>query len=125
MGIAIHELANISERRIDRLMNPDLSGLPAFLVNVGGLNSGFMIAHCTAAALTSENKTLCFPASSDTLSTSSAKEDHVSMGGWAARKCLEVISNVEIVLAIELLCACQGVEYRNKKTTPILQNVVK
>lgn len=142
LTIAVHELANISERRIERLMNPDLSGqrvldlniapypfikgsLPAFLVPNGGLNSGFMIAHCTAAALTSENKTLCFPASCDTLSTSAAKEDHVSMGGWAARKCLEVLSNVEVVLAIELLCACQGVEYRGKKTTPILQNVIK
>lgn len=123
LTIAIHELANISERRIDRLMNPDLSGLPAFLVNVGGLNSGFMIAHCTAAALTSENKTLCFPASSDTLSTSSAKEDHVSMGGWAARKCLEVISNVEIVLAIELLAACQGLDFSEYDTTEPLQKV--
>ena len=67
-------------------MNSSLSELPAFLVPEGGLNSGFMIAHCTAAALTSENKTLVPPASSDTISTSSAKEDHVSMGGWAARK---------------------------------------
>merc|ERR1712137_452179 len=111
MGIAIHELANISERRIERMMNPDLSGLPAFLVKNGGLNSGFMIAHCTAAALTSENKTLCFPGSCDTISTSSAKEDHVSMGGCAARKCLEVVGNVETVVAIELLCACAALDF--------------
>ena len=69
-----------------------------------------MISHCTAAALTSENKTLCYPGSSDTLSTSSAKEDHVSMGGWAARKCLEVIKNVETVIAIEIMCAVQAVD---------------
>lgn len=70
-------------------MNHSLSGLPAFLVREGGLNSGFMIAHCTAAALTSENKVLVHPASSDTISTSAAKEDHVSMGGYAARKAIE------------------------------------
>jgi histidine ammonia-lyase len=125
LTIAIQELANISERRIERLMNPDLSGLPAFLVPNGGLNSGFMIAHCTAAALTSESKTLCFPASCDTISTSSAKEDHVSMGGWAARKCLEVISNVENVLAIELLCACQALDFLELKTTTPLESVHK
>jgi len=110
LTISVQELANISERRIERLMNPDLSQLPAFLVVDGGLNSGFMISHCTAAALTSENKTLCYPGSSDTLSTSSAKEDHVSMGGWAARKCLEVIRNVETVIAIEIMCAVQAVD---------------
>lgn len=123
LTIAIQELANISERRIERLMNPDLSDLPAFLVKEGGLNSGFMIAHCTAAALTSENKTLCFPASCDTISTSSAKEDHVSMGGWAARKCLQVITNVEIVLAIEYLAACQALDFIKEKPTPILQEI--
>jgi len=120
LTIAVQELANISERRIERLMNPDLSDLPAFLVQNGGLNSGFMIAHCTAAALTSESKTLCYPASVDTISTSAAKEDHVSMGGWAARKCLEVIENVENVLAIELLCACQALDFHElKSTTPL------
>ncbi|KAF4696665.1 hypothetical protein FOZ60_016675 [Perkinsus olseni] len=92
LAIGIQELANISERRMERLVNPALSNLPAFLVQNGGLNSGFMIAHCTAAALTSENKVLCHPSSVDTLSTSAAKEDHVSMGGYSARKCLEVIS---------------------------------
>jgi len=109
-AIAVHELANISERRIERLNNHHLSGLPAFLVKEGGLNSGFMIAHCTAAALTSENKVLVHPSSSDTVSTSGAQEDHVSMGGYAARKLLHVIENVETVLAIELLCVCQALD---------------
>eukprot|EP01103_Thecamoeba_quadrilineata_P012731 TRINITY_DN3356_c0_g1_i1.p1 TRINITY_DN3356_c0_g1~~TRINITY_DN3356_c0_g1_i1.p1 ORF type:complete len:521 (+),score=62.80 TRINITY_DN3356_c0_g1_i1:90-1652(+) len=122
--ISINEIANMSERRIERLVNPDLSGMPAFLVGKGGLNSGFMIAHCTAAALTSESKTLCFPASSDTISTSATKEDHVSMGGWAARKALRVVENVEVVVAIELMLACQALEFRRPlKTTPPLESV--
>uniref|UniRef100_A0A8C6V9S7 Histidine ammonia-lyase n=1 Tax=Neogobius melanostomus TaxID=47308 RepID=A0A8C6V9S7_9GOBI len=95
LAIAVHELASISERRIERLCNPSLSELPAFLVTEGGLNSGFMIAHCTAASLVSENKVLCHPSSVDSLSTSAATEDHVSMGGWAARKSLRVIEHVE------------------------------
>jgi len=115
LAIAINELANISERRIERLNNSSLSGLPAFLVAEGGLHSGFMIAHCTAAALTSENKVLVHPSSSDTISTSGAKEDHVSMGGYAARKLLHVIENVETVLAIELLCACQALDLLRPK----------
>ena len=108
--IAVHELASVSERRIERLVNPHLSGLPAFLTPNGGLNSGFMIAHCTAAALTSESKNLCNPASVDSISTSAAQEDHVSMGGWAARKLLQVVGNVEHVLAIELLCAAAAID---------------
>uniref|UniRef100_A0A673ZK41 Histidine ammonia-lyase n=1 Tax=Salmo trutta TaxID=8032 RepID=A0A673ZK41_SALTR len=95
LAIGVHELAAISERRIERLCNPSLSELPAFLVNEGGLNSGFMIAHCTAASLVSENKVLCHPSSVDSLSTSAATEDHVSMGGWAARKALRVVEHVE------------------------------
>ena len=83
-------------------------GLPHFLVREGGLNSGFMIAHCTAAALVSENKTLVHPASCDSIPTSAAQEDHVSMGAFAARKVLMVVENVEKVLAIELLAAVQG-----------------
>ncbi|XP_060699261.1 histidine ammonia-lyase isoform X2 [Hemiscyllium ocellatum] len=124
LAISVHELAAISERRIERLCNPSLSELPAFLVNEGGLNSGFMIAHCTAAALVSENKVLCHPSSVDSLSTSAATEDHVSMGGWAARKALRVIEHVEQVLAIELLAACQGIEFlRPLKTTTPLEKV--
>uniref|UniRef100_A0AAR2JQ95 Histidine ammonia-lyase n=1 Tax=Pygocentrus nattereri TaxID=42514 RepID=A0AAR2JQ95_PYGNA len=124
LAIGVHELASISERRIERLCNPSLSELPAFLVNEGGLNSGFMIAHCTAAALVSENKVLCHPSSVDSLSTSAATEDHVSMGGWAARKALRVIEHVEQVLAIELLAACQGIEFlRPLRTTTPLEKV--
>ncbi|KAI9219928.1 histidase [Blastocladiella britannica] len=125
LTIGVHEVASISERRVERLLNPTLSGLPAFLVDQGGLNSGFMIAHCTAAALVSENKQMCMPASVDSIPTSAAKEDHVSMGGWAARKCLKVVENVERVLAIELLAAVQALEFhRPKKSTAALERVV-
>jgi histidine ammonia-lyase len=110
LGIAVSELANIAERRIERLVNPMLSGLPAFLVRDGGLNSGFMIAQYTAAALVSENKVLAHPASVDSIPTSANKEDHVSMGTIAARKCRDIIANAEQVAAIELLCAAQGLD---------------
>uniref|UniRef100_A0A6Q2YLA2 Histidine ammonia-lyase n=1 Tax=Esox lucius TaxID=8010 RepID=A0A6Q2YLA2_ESOLU len=121
LAIGVHELASMSERRTERLVNPSLSELPAFLVENGGINSGFMMAHCTAAALVSENKTLCHPSSVDSLSTSAATEDHVSMGGWAARKALRVVEHVEQVLAIELLAACQALEFLRplKSTTPL------
>merc|ERR1712203_1138253 len=99
-------------------------GMPAFLVKDGGLNSGFMIAHCTAAACASENKVLTHPASVDSISTSAAKEDHVSMGGFAARKALDVVENVETAIAIEILAACQAMEfYRPSKSTPALEAV--
>jgi histidine ammonia-lyase len=110
LGIAIAELANISERRIERLVNPQLSGLPAFLVEDGGLNSGFMIAQYAAASLVSENKVLAHPASVDSIPTSANKEDHVSMGAIAARKCRDILANTEEVIAIELLCAAQGID---------------
>ncbi len=108
--MAAAELADISERRIERLVNPMLSGLPAFLVDDGGLNSGFMIAQYTAAALVSENKVLCHPASIDSIPTSANKEDHVSMGTISARKCRDVVGNTEDVIAIELLCAAQALD---------------
>jgi histidine ammonia-lyase len=110
LSMAVAELANISERRIERLVNPKLSGLPAFLVSDGGLNSGFMIAQYTAAALVSENKVLCHPASVDSIPTSANKEDHVSMGTIAARQCREIIMNTENVIAIELLCGAQALD---------------
>ncbi|VDI61586.1 histidine ammonia-lyase [Mytilus galloprovincialis] len=126
LAIGVHELANMSERRIERLVNPAYSELPAFLTPEGGLNSGFMIAHCTAAALVSENKVLCHPASVDSLTTSAGTEDHVSMGGFAARKCLRVVEHVEQVIAIELLSACQAMEFlRPLKSTPPLEEVYK
>jgi histidine ammonia-lyase len=116
----------MSERRIERLVNPVLSELPAFLVREGGLNSGFMIAHCTAASLVSENKVLCHPSSVDSLSTSAGTEDHVSMGGFSARKALQVVANVERVIAIELLAACQAIEFlRPLKTTVPLEEVYR
>ncbi|XP_018495253.1 histidine ammonia-lyase [Galendromus occidentalis] len=124
LAIAVHELASMSERRTERLVNPALSELPAFLVEDGGLNSGFMLAHCTAASLVAENKVLCHPASIDSIPTSAGTEDHVSMGGMAARKALKVVENVEHVLAIELLAACQAIEFlRPLKTTAPLEAV--
>ncbi len=110
LSIAIAELASISERRIERLVNPQLSGLPAFLVEDGGLNSGFMIAQYAAASLVSENKVLAHPASVDSIPTSANKEDHVSMGAIAARKCRDIVANTEEVIAIELLCAAQAID---------------
>jgi len=110
MCMAVAELANIAERRIERLVNPKLSGLPAFLVKDGGLNSGFMIAQYVAAALVSENKVMSHPAVVDSIPTSANKEDHVSMGTISARKCREVVQNAENVIAIELLCAAQALD---------------
>jgi histidine ammonia-lyase len=108
--MAVSELANISERRIERLLNPKLSGLPAFLISDGGLNSGFMLTQYTAAALVSENKILSHPACVDSIPTSANKEDHVSMGTISARKCREVVKNTEKVIAIELLCSAQAMD---------------
>jgi histidine ammonia-lyase len=112
-AIALADLASISERRIERLVNPDLSGdLPAFLTREPGLRSGFMIAQITAAALTSECKLLAAPASVDSIPTGAGKEDHVSMGMGAAVKLRKALRNVETVLGIELLVAAQGLEFR-------------
>jgi len=108
--MAVAELAGISERRIERLVNPQLSGLPAFLVSEGGLNSGFMLAQYTAAALVSENKVLAHPATVDSIPTSANKEDHVSMSPIAARKCREALTNAEFVIAVELLCGAQALD---------------
>ncbi|MEW6724260.1 MAG: histidine ammonia-lyase [Bacillota bacterium] len=110
LGIAAAELANISERRIERLVNPQLSGLPAFLTREGGLNSGFMIAQYSAAALVSENKVLAHPASVDSIPSSANQEDHVSMGTIAARHAREIAANLASVLAIELLCTAQAID---------------
>jgi len=108
--MAVAELANISERRIERLVNPHLSGLPAFLVANGGLNSGFMIAQYTAASLVSENKIWSHPACVDSIPTSANKEDHVPMGTISARKLRDITRNAENVIAIELLCAAQALD---------------
>jgi histidine ammonia-lyase len=113
LAIACAELANISERRTERLVNPSLSdGLPPFLVaREEGLNSGFMIPQYVAAALVSENKALCHPASVDSIPTSAGQEDHVSMGNASGLKALQVVANAERVLAIELLAGAQAVEF--------------
>jgi histidine ammonia-lyase len=112
LAMAVAELANISERRVERLTNPSLSdGLPAFLTPDGGLNSGFMIPQYVAASLVSENKVLAHPASVDSIPTSAGQEDHVSMGNAAALKAWRVLANVECSLAIELLAAAQAVEF--------------
>jgi len=111
IGIAIAEIANISERRVNRLVNPNLSELPAFLTTEGGLESGMMIAQYTAAALVSENKVLAHPASVDSIPTSADQEDHVSMGTIAARKAANILENAQNVVAIEYMCACQGIDY--------------
>lgn len=112
LGIIMAEIANISERRIEHMLDPSVSEMAGFLTEEGGLNSGFMIAQVTAAALVSENKVLAHPASVDSIPTSANKEDHVSMGTYAARKALEIVGNVENVLAIELICGCQALDLR-------------
>ncbi|MES1157424.1 MAG: histidine ammonia-lyase [Alphaproteobacteria bacterium] len=111
LSLAAAEIASLSERRIAVLIDAHLSGLPPFLVKEGGLNSGFMIAQVSAAALVSENKTLAHPASVDTIPTSANQEDHVSMATFAARKAGDIARNAAHVVAIELLCAAQGVDF--------------
>src|SRR6266699_1198930 len=112
LAMAVSELANISERRLERLVNPSLSdGLPPFLTNDGGLNSGFMIPQYVAASLVSENKALCHPASVDSIPTSAGQEDHVSMGNASGLKAWQVLANSERALAIELLAGAQAVEF--------------
>lgn len=115
LGIAISELANVAERRIERLVNPQLSGLPAFLTEKGGLNSGFMIAQYSAASLVSENKVLAHPASVDSIPSSANQEDHVSMGTIAARKAGSILENTINVLAIEILAAAQAIDFSENK----------
>jgi len=111
LSIALSELANIAERRIERLLNGSLSMLPRFLAKKGGINSGLMIAQYTAASLVSENKVLAHPASVDSIPTSANQEDHNSMGSIAARKCYQILRNSQKVIAIELLTSCQGIEF--------------
>lgn len=116
IALALAPLGTIAERRIERLVNPDLSGLPPFLIRESGLHSGFMIAQVAAAALASENKLLAHPASADTIPTSAGQEDHVSMGTAAAVKALRAAVNFRAILAIELICAAQGLEFARPLT---------
>lgn len=125
LGIALSEFANISERRIERMVNGQLSGLPKFLSKNGGLNSGMMIAQYTAASLVSENKVLAHPASVDSIPTSANQEDHNSMGSIAAQKCYEILENVWRVAAIELLVACQAVDFSREKSSGDYGNFMK
>jgi histidine ammonia-lyase len=116
MGIAIAELANISERRIERMVNPHLSnGLPPFLAKYSGLNSGFMIVQYTAASLVSENKVLAHPASVDSIPSSANQEDHVSMGSISARKSKSIFDHARKVISMEILTACQAIDFREHK----------
>ncbi len=122
LALAIAEIGALSERRMALLIDSHMSKLPPFLVEKGGLNSGFMIAQVTSAALASENKSLAHPASVDSLPTSANQEDHVSMATFAARRLLEMADNTAGVVAIELLAACQGIDFRAPlKTSPLLQ----
>jgi histidine ammonia-lyase len=124
LALAIAEIGALSERRIALLIDSTLSGLPPFLVREPGLNSGFMMAHVTAAALASENKSLAHPASVDSLPTSANQEDHVSMATFAARRLLEMAANTRGIIAIELLAAAQGIDFHAPlETSPVLQDV--
>jgi histidine ammonia-lyase len=119
LAMALAELASISERRVDRMLDPAFSrGLPPFLAPDAGTNSGFMLAQYTAASLVSENKVLAHPASVDTIPTSGKQEDHVSMGWTAVRKLREVVANVRTCLAVEVCCAAQGIDLRAEVAEP-------
>lgn len=124
LALAIAEIGALAERRIALLIDANLSGLPAFLVREPGLNSGFMIAHVTAAALASENKSLAHPASVDSLPTSANQEDHVSMATFAARRLHQMAHNTCVIVGIELLAACQGIEFhRPLRSSQTLESV--
>jgi len=126
LAIAISEIASISDRRIEQMLNPCLNrGLPPFLAARPGLDSGFMIAQLTAASVVSENKVLCHPASVDSIPTSANQEDHVSMGSISANKVIQVVENVNTVLAIELMIALQALDYRKIPSSPIIEIIRK
>jgi histidine ammonia-lyase len=122
--LAASELGNISDRRIYLSLEDKIEGLPKLLMKETGLNSGFMIAQYTTAALVSENKSLCYPASADSIPTALGQEDHVSMGSISARKALKVIDNLEKILGIEMFCAAQGFDYRKPLKSGILIDAV-
>lgn len=118
--LAAHELGNISDRRIYLLLEGGVNGLPALLMRDTGINSGFMIPQYTSAALVSENKSLCFPPSADSIPSSLGQEDHVSMGSISSRRLNQVVGNLENILAIELLCAAQAFDYRRPMRSSVL-----
>ena len=125
LALALHELGSISERRIDWIMNPNLTDLPAFLAPVAGLHSGYMVAQYTAAALVTENKMLCSPASAHSIPVCGNQEDHNSMGMTAALHARSVLENVRTILAIEILCAAQAIHLRANPTGRGLQPIVQ
>ena len=123
-GMALAEVGNIAERQIDRLLTSTGRGLPLFLVEDGGVNSGLMLVQYTAAALVSENKILCHPALVDSIPTSGGKEDHNSLAPISARKALRIIDNLERIIAIEYLCAAQAIDFQGKdKLAPATKRV--
>jgi histidine ammonia-lyase len=125
LALAIAEIGALSERRIALLIDNHLSGLPAFLVKDSGLNSGFMMAQVTAAALASENKSLAHPASVDSIPTSANQEDHVSMATFAALRLQTMLDNVAHIVAIEILAATQGIEFHHpQKSSKVLESVI-
>jgi histidine ammonia-lyase len=119
IAMALCEVGSLSERRVAVLIDPKMSGLPPFLAEDSGVNSGLMIAQVTAAALVSENKSLAFPASVDSIPTSAGQEDHVSMAPIAARKACQIARNAAGVIAVELIAAAQGVDYHSPLTTSV------
>jgi histidine ammonia-lyase len=122
IALAVSEIGAISERRMALLLDSGLSGLPPFLVRDGGVNSGFMIAQVTAAALASENKSLAHPASVDSLPTSANQEDHVSMATFAGRRLAEMVENTAVIVGVEAMAAVQGIELRRgPKSSPLLE----
>ena len=124
IALAVCEIGSLAERRIAMLVDPALSGLPAFLTPTPGLNSGFMIPQVTAAALVSENKQRAYPASVDSIPTSANQEDHVSMAAHGARRLMEMVANATAVVGIELLAAAQGVDFHAPLTSsPALDRV--
>jgi histidine ammonia-lyase len=125
LALAVAEIGSLAERRIALLIDPKMSGLPAFLVKNGGVNSGFMVAQVTAAALVSENKMLAHPASVDSIPTSANQEDHVSMATHGARRLIEMADNAATVIGIELLAAAQGIEFhRPLKSSAALERII-
>jgi histidine ammonia-lyase len=124
LALAIAEIGSMSERRVAVLVDPKMSGLPAFLVENSGLNSGFMIAQVTAAALVSENKVIAAPSSVDSIPTSANQEDHVSMATYAARRLSAMVENAAAVVGIELLAAAQGIDFhRPARSSAALEEV--
>ncbi len=123
LAIALHELGNISERRIYQLISGS-RGLPPYLVYKSGLNSGFMIPQYTAASIVSQSKQLCFPASADSIVSSNGQEDHVSMGANSATKLYKIVQNLEYILAIELMNAAQAIEFRKSKSSPFIEQIL-